>query len=50
MSKSLDINAFNAVAESEQGFDLMMKATDRTDTGVIFTIIGRYSDSRSKMV
>ena len=48
MSKSLDINAFNAVAESEQGFDLMMKATDGTDTGVIFTIIGRYSDSVQK--
>jgi hypothetical protein len=48
MQKTIDITAFNAVKESEQGYDLSMKTTDGQDTGVIFTIIGRYSDPVQK--
>lgn len=48
MTKSLDITAFNAIAESEQGFDMELKATDGTGTGVILTVIGRYSDAVQK--
>ena len=48
MTKTLDITAFNAIAESEQGFEMNMKATDGSETGVIFIIIGRYSDAVQK--
>jgi hypothetical protein len=48
MNKTVDILSFNAVKESEQGYDLAMKTTDGQDTGVIFTIIGKYSDPVQK--
>lgn len=46
--KSIDITSFNAVKESEHGYDLAMKTTDGQDTGVVFVIIGRYSDPVQK--
>lgn len=48
MNKSLDILSFDAVKDSEQGYDLAMKETDGQDTGIIFTIIGAYSDPVQK--
>jgi hypothetical protein len=48
MNKTVDILSFNAVKESEQGYDLAMKTTDGQDTGISFTIIGRYSDPVQK--
>ncbi len=44
MSKKLDITQFNAVAESEAGFELEMKGTDGADLGFSFHILGRHSD------
>jgi hypothetical protein len=41
----LDITSFDAVKESEEGYDLELKHADgSTDTGVIVTIIGKHSD------
>lgn len=48
MNKSLDILSFDAVKDSEQGYDLAMKETDGQDTGIIFIIIGAYSDPVQK--
>lgn len=48
MSGLIDITAFDAIKESEQGYDLEMKATDGSNTGVIFTVIGRYSEPVQK--
>lgn len=48
MSKLVDITAFDAIKESEAGFDVEMKATDGSNTGVIFTVIGRYSEPVQK--
>lgn len=46
MKTLVDIDAFNAVAESEQGFDLSIKSADGvTDTGVILTVIGKHADA-----
>jgi hypothetical protein len=42
---ALDITAFDAVAESEVGFDLELKHADgATGTGVTLIIIGKHSD------
>lgn len=46
MNKTLDITKFDAVAESEGGFDLKIKDTDGiTDTGIVLTIIGKHADA-----
>jgi hypothetical protein len=42
--QAVDILGFDAVSESEAGFDLAMKATDGTDTGIKFKVLGRHSD------
>ena len=47
-SNVVDITSFNAVKESEQGFDLKMLTPDGQDTGVIFTIIGKYAEPVQK--
>lgn len=45
---TVDITSFNAVKESEQGYDLKMLTPDGKDTGVIFTIIGKYAEPVQK--
>lgn len=45
MKKEIDITAFDAVSESEAGFELAMKGTDGTDTGIKFKVLGRHSDA-----
>jgi len=42
--KQVDILGFDAVKESEVGFDLNMKSTDGTDTGIKFKVLGRHAD------
>lgn len=43
--KEVDILSFDAVAESEQGFDLPMKGTDGSDIGIKFKVLGRHSNA-----
>jgi hypothetical protein len=43
MTKLVDISTFDAVAESEQPFDLTMKNADGSDTPVVLCILGQYS-------
>ena len=45
MAKKLDITQFNAVKESELGFDLAMKGADGAELGFTFHILGRHSDA-----
>ncbi len=42
--KQVDILSFDAVKESEAGFDLNMKSTDGTDTSIKFKVLGRHAD------
>lgn len=47
----IDIEAFDAVADSESGHDIEMKQADGiTGTGVYFTIIGRNADAVVKWI
>jgi hypothetical protein len=44
-TKAVDILSFDAVAESEIGFDLILKDTNGNETGVILVIIGKNADA-----
>lgn len=45
-SKLFDITSFDAVAESDSGYEFELKGTDgMTGTGVSFAIIGRHSNA-----
>lgn len=44
-SKAVDITSFDAVSESEAGFNLPMKGTDGADIGFKLVIIGRHSNA-----
>jgi hypothetical protein len=46
--KQIDITSFNAIKDSEQGYDLEMKTPDGQDTGIIFTILGKYAEPVQK--
>lgn len=48
---AIDIMAFDAVAESEAGYEFELKAKDdMTGTGVFLTILGRHADPVNKWV
>lgn len=48
MTKSLDITSFDAVAESDSGFEFELKHTDGiTGTGVLFAVLGKHSNDVS---
>lgn len=42
--KKIDINSFDAVKDSEQGFDVKINNADGTDSGVVLTVLGKHSD------
>jgi len=46
--KQIDITLFNAIKDSEQGYDLEMKSADGQDTGIVFTIYGKYAEPVQK--
>lgn len=41
--KKVDLLSFDAVKESEQGFDLAIKNADGTDSGVVLIVLGKYA-------
>jgi hypothetical protein len=43
--QAVDILGFDAVSESEAGFDLAMKSTDGTDTSIKFKVLGKHADA-----
>lgn len=43
----IDILSFDAVKDSEQGFDLALKNADGSDSGVVLIILGKHSDKVS---
>jgi hypothetical protein len=40
----IDINSFDSVKQAESGYELMLKNTDGTDSGVILEVIGAHSN------
>ena len=42
--KKIDILSFDAVKDSEQGFDLTLKNADGSDSGVVLVVLGKHSD------
>jgi hypothetical protein len=45
MSKLIDIETLDAVAESEAGFKLNLKGTDGAEIGLILNVLGRHSNA-----
>lgn len=45
MNKLVDISNFDAIAEAEIAFDLMMKNTDGSDTQVTLCVLGQFSSA-----
>ena len=49
INQTIDITGFDAVAESDAGYEFELKGTDgMTGTGVFFTVVGKHADVVSK--
>lgn len=42
--KKIDILSFDAVKDSEQGYDVALKNADGSDSGVVLVVLGKHSD------
>lgn len=50
-AQAIDITTFDAVSESEEGYEFELKAKDEiTGTGVFLTIVGKHADVVTKWV